>query len=51
MYNLPYDRAGSKRIAIMDIKLALLYLIISAMMTLSYLEEGKIASMKQQLLR
>jgi len=35
----------------MDIKLALLYLIIRAMITLSYLAEGKVASMKQQLLR
>jgi hypothetical protein len=35
----------------MDIKLALLYLIISAMITLSYLDEGKIAPMKQPLRR
>jgi hypothetical protein len=35
----------------MDIKLALLFLIISAIITLSYLDEENVASIKQQLLR
>jgi hypothetical protein len=34
----------------MDIKLALLFLIISAIITLSYLNEENVASIKQQLL-
>ena len=33
----------------MDIKLALLFLIISAIITLSYLSEDNVASIKQQL--
>jgi len=35
----------------MDIKLALLFLIISAIILLSYLDEENVASMKQQLRR
>ena len=34
----------------MDIKLALLFMIISAMITLSYLNEKNVASINQQLL-
>ena len=35
----------------MDIKLALLFFIISAIVTLSHLDEGNVASIKRQLRR
>ena len=35
----------------MDIKLAILFLIISAMIALSYLDDGTVARMKEQLVR
>jgi hypothetical protein len=35
----------------MDIKLAILFLIISAMIALSYLDDDTVARMKQQLVR
>jgi hypothetical protein len=44
-------RPNGARVATMDIKLALLLLVISAIITLSYLDEENVASIKQQLLR
>ena len=45
-----HNGVGYKRVAIMDVKLALLFLIISAIITLSYLNEENVASIKQRLL-